>query len=258
MPPAPRASSARGIAPVGPPDPAAPGVPCVLLSSALSGRAGASVPSPVPDRLRPRPPRRRLFLCVPVPSPASSVDASADAADRSSGCASSRWLSGVCSGSLGGATPAPASAGPLTAAPVLGLVARFGGAGSRGTLRDIGDLGASVVFRTLRGIRRRCGRALHDRDLHGCGDAAPATPWTHRHRRARGPPPSSLRLWRLLGGGRRPPPGGRLLGDGCPAPRRPARAARVRQAAPRSAPATPLFGSSGARSGARVAGSPVG
>jgi hypothetical protein len=29
------------------------------------------------------------------------------------------------------------------------------------------------------------------------------------------------RLWRLLGGGRRPPPGGRLLGDGCPAPRRP-------------------------------------
>ena len=59
------------------------------------------LPSPVPpDRFRPRPPRRRLFLGVPDPSAASSADASADAAVRSSGCASSRWLSGVCSGSF--------------------------------------------------------------------------------------------------------------------------------------------------------------
>ncbi len=63
-----------------------------------SGCAGASVPAAAsPDFLRPRPPRRPRRFDVPVSAPSSPEDAAGDAA--ASGWASSRWLAGVCEGS---------------------------------------------------------------------------------------------------------------------------------------------------------------
>ena len=72
--------------------------------SGRSGLAGASVPSAAPDRFRPRPPRRRRRLGASVPPVASPLTA---ATSDPSGCASSRWLSGVCSRSFSAAPLRP-------------------------------------------------------------------------------------------------------------------------------------------------------
>ena len=164
--------------------------------SCRSCRAGASVlPSPASDRFRPRPPRRRLFLGVPDPSGASSADAAADsAAARSSGCASSRWLPGVCSGSFtaaplrlrpprvpwrprpssapssvrpsaGSATSVPVSSprGPGGTAPATASAASAASAAPTRSLRGVGPArlrGRTVVVRLRRSRPSPCGRLL--------------------------------------------------------------------------------------------------